>query len=202
MAGIVYVLSNPAMPGLVKIGKTTNDDVQDRVDQLFTTAVPAPFVCDKAVKVSNVNEVEQALHKALEKNRYNTSREFFEIESDHLSDLLDELGDEDVTPQLDAAAENASDKVSGVSKEGSSKRSYFNFRDMKIPDGALLFAVGYDEGAEVVSNRKVKFRGEEMYLSAATRVLLSVEKRVVDFADHWRYNGKIISSIRAELSKK
>lgn len=197
MAGIVYVLSNPAMPGLVKIGKTTNNDVEDRVAQLFTTAVPAPFVCDKAVKVSNVNEVEQALHKALEKNRYNTSREFFEIESDHLSDLLDELGDEDVTPKLDSGG-----KASGVSKEGSAKRSYFNFRDMKIPDGALLFAVGYDDGAEVVSNRKVKFRGKEMYLSAATKVLLGVDKRVVDFTDHWRYNGKIISSIRAKLSPK
>lgn len=202
MTGIVYVLSNPAMPGLVKIGKTTNDDVEDRMDQLFTTGVPAPFVCDKAVKVSNVNEVEQALHKALEKNRYSTSREFFEIESDHLSDLLDELGDEDVTPQLDSALEVAEGKVSGASKDGSSKRSYFNFRDMEIPDGALLFAVGYDDGAEVVSNRKVKFRGEEMYLSAATRLLLGVEKRVVNFTDHWRYNGKMISSIRAELSQK
>ena len=202
MTEIVYVLTNPAMPGLVKIGKTANNDVQDRINELFTTGVPAPFRCEKAVKVSSGSGVEKALHKALKKNRYNSVREFFEIEADHLSDLLDELGDEDVTPQLDADTEDASAQTSGTSKKNSSKRRYFNFRDMRIPDGALLFAVGYDEVAEVIGNRKVKFRGEEMYLSAATVTLLDVEKRVVDFTDHWRYKGKIISSIWEKLTQK
>ena len=32
-----------------------------------------------------------------------------------------------------------------------------------------------------------------MYLSAATRLLLGVEKRVVNFTDHWRYNGKMMT---------
>ncbi len=37
---IVYVLTNPAMPGLVKIGKTNQKDIEERMKQLYTTGVP------------------------------------------------------------------------------------------------------------------------------------------------------------------
>jgi hypothetical protein len=42
---IVYVLTNAAMPGLTKIGKTTQEDVKSRLSQLYTTGVPVPFEC-------------------------------------------------------------------------------------------------------------------------------------------------------------
>ncbi len=32
---IVYVVTNPAMPGLVKIGKTGHDDANLRISQLY-----------------------------------------------------------------------------------------------------------------------------------------------------------------------
>ena len=40
--GTVYVLTNPAMPGMVKIGKTTRD-VTHRLKDLYSTGVPLPF---------------------------------------------------------------------------------------------------------------------------------------------------------------
>ena len=45
MANIVHVLTNPAMPGLVKIGMTDRDDVQRRMSDLYTTGVPLRFEC-------------------------------------------------------------------------------------------------------------------------------------------------------------
>ena len=42
--GLVYVLSNPAMPWLVKIGQTTNK-ITSRMNELNTTGVPVPFEC-------------------------------------------------------------------------------------------------------------------------------------------------------------
>lgn len=40
MKGLVYLLTNPAMPGIVKIGLTTRGDMKQRLNELFTTGVP------------------------------------------------------------------------------------------------------------------------------------------------------------------
>ena len=48
---IVYVLTNSAMPGLVKIGYTAQDDANSRIAQLYTTGVPVPFTIEYACKV-------------------------------------------------------------------------------------------------------------------------------------------------------
>jgi len=56
---IVYVLTNSAMPGLVKIGYTSQDDANSRIAQLYTTGVPVPFTIEYACKVQNAEEVEK-----------------------------------------------------------------------------------------------------------------------------------------------
>lgn len=50
---IVYVLTNSAMPGLVKIGKTTRNDLSSRMSELFSTGVPVPFDCVYACEVDD-----------------------------------------------------------------------------------------------------------------------------------------------------
>ena len=44
--GIVYVLSNEAMPGLVKIGLTQRSELEVRLNELYSTGVPLPFTCE------------------------------------------------------------------------------------------------------------------------------------------------------------
>ena len=73
--GIVYLLTNEAMPGLVKIGKTKVGDPEVRIDQLYNTSVPVPFDCALAVEVDDQGEVEKALHKAFGPHRFNPKRE-------------------------------------------------------------------------------------------------------------------------------
>jgi hypothetical protein len=77
---IVYVVTNPAMPGLVKIGWTENTDAKIRIDQLYTTGVPVPFEIAYACKTSRGEEVEKALHTAFAPHRVNPKREFFRID--------------------------------------------------------------------------------------------------------------------------
>ena len=48
---MVYVLTNPAMPGIVKIGMTDKLEVQPRMRDLYTTGVPLPFDCVSAIEV-------------------------------------------------------------------------------------------------------------------------------------------------------
>ena len=75
--GIVYVLSNPAMPGLVKIGMTSRDQLDDRVRELSNTSVPAPFVVELWAWVEDARACERLLHGWLSGVRMNSRREFF-----------------------------------------------------------------------------------------------------------------------------
>lgn len=100
MPNIVYVLTKPAMPGLVKIGMTDRDDVQRRMGDLYTTGVPLPFECVIAREIEGRQalEIENALHTAFGPNRVNTSREFFEIDPEQVQALLRVMPGRDVTP--------------------------------------------------------------------------------------------------------
>lgn len=74
---IVYILTNPSMPGLVKIGRTQN--LQARVAALSAaTSTPEPFVIAYAAYVEDASFVERALHAAFSMHRM-PGREFFRI---------------------------------------------------------------------------------------------------------------------------
>lgn len=74
----IYVLSNPAMPGMVKIGRSIS--VEARVDQLSRlTAVPLPFVLEYTDTPVDDIEVELVAHRMLARYRVNPSREFFRL---------------------------------------------------------------------------------------------------------------------------
>jgi hypothetical protein len=77
-AGFVYVLTNKAMPGLVKIGFSTRSP-EERAVELSTTGVPFPFVVAFSAEVENAVEAEAATHLALTEHRVSSAREFFRI---------------------------------------------------------------------------------------------------------------------------
>ena len=77
--GFVYVLSNPAMPGLLKIGSTVGR-VENRARKLRTTGVPNPFKIESVFPVyMNPKKVEKRVHRVLELFRSGGDREFFRL---------------------------------------------------------------------------------------------------------------------------
>ena len=74
--GFLYALSNPSMPGLLKIGKTTNSPEQ-RMSELQSTGVPTAFVLEFALKVENCDTAESKAHRVLRSCREAGNREFF-----------------------------------------------------------------------------------------------------------------------------
>ncbi len=77
--GYVYILSNPSMPNLLKIGFTERD-VDERVDELNSTGVPVPFEVEAVFGSPNAYEDEQAIHNILDEYRLASNREFFSID--------------------------------------------------------------------------------------------------------------------------
>jgi len=77
--GRVYVLTNPSMPGVVKIGFTMGT-VEGRAKELDSTGLPKPFEVAYQVEVRGADALERQAHSKLSANRVRNSREFFEID--------------------------------------------------------------------------------------------------------------------------
>lgn len=76
--GYIYVLSNPSMPGLYKIGMTRRP-LGDRVNELgASTGVPTPFVVEAYFETNDPEEHERKVHIALGEYRM-PSKEFFRL---------------------------------------------------------------------------------------------------------------------------
>ena len=196
MSGIVYLLTNPAMPGLVKIGKTTRDDPQLRMGDLYTTGVPLPFDCELAMEVGDETAVETAFHQAFEPDRINPRREFFKIDVSQAEALLRLMGKRDVTPEV-AAQDDADTESKTASESFKKRRPVLNFIEMGIEPGSVLNFTRGDETVTTIDGRRIMHNGEETSLSLLTGQLLD-SKWYVAPTPHWRYEGRLLRDIYDE----
>ena len=91
----VYVLTNPTMPGLCKIGFTKNKP-SERVKQINAgTGVAMDFVVEWAFPCFNAHDVEQQVHKYLEDNgfRVNKNKEFFNVSVNEAKAVVERIGE-------------------------------------------------------------------------------------------------------------
>ena len=199
--GIVYLLTNPVMPGLVKIGMTTRDDLDVRMRELYTTGVPVPFECEYACKVkpNDCAKIEKALHKAFAPDRINANREFFKIQVDQAKAILELFHHEDVT--IDVTQEIDSELTAedrAATHKVQSHRPPLNFYQMGMQKGDVL--VWRDDPkitVSVYSERKVLYNGEEIALSALTRDLRNAKYYVAP-TPYWVYKDRLLSDIYDE----
>lgn len=195
--GIVYVLSNPAMPGLVKIGKTARGDVNARLNELYSTGVPVPFECEFAGRVEDESKVEKAFHLAFGPYRLNPKREFFQIEPEQAITLLELMIIEDVTPQLRAEADNVDVESKSASTKLKSQRPRQNFVEMGLNIGDKLSFAPFDAVCEIESDSRVIYDNESFSLTALTKKLLDTDKPLRP-APYWSHQGRKLSEIYDE----
>lgn len=82
--GWIYVLSNPSMPGMYKIGLTRNHPSQ-RANQLSrSSGSPSDFVVEAKFISSDPERDEKIIHEALSRFRVTQSREFFSCKLDRI----------------------------------------------------------------------------------------------------------------------
>ncbi len=195
--GVVYVLTNPAMPGLVKIGRTSRGSIDARLNELYSTGVPVPFECVFAGKIEDEGKVERAFHTAFGPYRINPKREFFEIEPEQAIALLELMVVEDVTPDLQTEAATVDVGAEDGAKRLKARRPVQNFVEMGIPVGSTLVFSDDVSTCTVASGRRVSFEGEEISLTALTQKLLESD-RPLQPSPHWTYNGRRLSAIYDE----
>lgn len=78
--GYIYALINPALEGLVKVGKTTTNPDKRANELSSATGVPMQFMVAHSVLIADCDLAEKYAHGLLEKNGYRVSsnREFFQ----------------------------------------------------------------------------------------------------------------------------
>lgn len=195
MEGIVYVLTNEAMPDIVKIGFTTRQEVKLRMQELFSTGVPVPFDCAYAALVQECRRVERALQIAFGPQRLNPKREFFTIEPEQAIEVIKLLELQNLTPDVKEDLNSTLDQDAISSKEKMrKKRPRFMFGEMGIPIGAILTSVSGDVSCEVIADRLVRFKGEEMSLSQATRLHMDLDYNVAP-CPKWNYEDKNLGDL-------
>lgn len=206
--GIVYVLSNPAMPGILKIGRTSRSSVDERMKELYNTSVPFQFVCEYACSAKDCVLLEKALHATFAPQRLNPNREFFRIGLEQILPLLNYLSElhqatnrtddvEQVLKQHETAADAA------ARDRYIARRPRMNFYEMGLTDGAILIFTGASSPssepiiATVCDAHKVLYNGEATYLTPLTRQLLDLPYGVAP-ARFWSHNGKSLDDLYNE----
>ena len=193
---VVYILTNEAMPGYIKIGRTTTS-VEQRMRELDKTAVPLPFQCYYAARVGDDKKLESTLHEAFGDHRVRSSREFFKLDPHKAKVIIELLALEDVTPGQD----NFEDEESKEAVQKAVKASgRYNFLENEIPVGSELEYV-YDRQitCEVHDVKNVLF--DSQVVSPSKAAAMAHAKRggaatAISGTISWLYRGQTLASIR------
>lgn len=182
--GSVYVLSNPSMPGIIKIG-VTQDSVENRCRTISkATGVPTPFEVEYECTVDDCYNVEKALQAAFAPYRVNENREFFKVATTQVIAILQLV-------QIGNTTEEAT-----ADQPETKRNPRFKFAEMNIPVGAkLLFTQDETVKATVTANNNVVRDGgdgREVALSTLSRELIGYIVRPLQY---WTYDGRNLLEI-------
>jgi len=194
--GIVYILTNSAMPRMVKIGKT-GGDLSERLRQLYSTGVPLPFECAYAAKVSDMDKWEKAFHIAFDSYRVNPKREFFDIEPEQAIAVLELVAGENMTSRIQEEANKVDPQTKSLAEKlKRRRRPNADFVDMGIPVGSKLEFIGDGNySCTVLDNRHVDYDGESYMVTPLTEKLLGCSARGIDC---WSFDGRDLKDIYEE----
>ena len=202
MPEIIYLLTNEAMPGLVKIGRTS-DTVEARISNLSAVSgVPLSFECYFAATVNDSAKLEKILHQLFSEARVNPKREFFNVDPEKVV-LAIGIGDfTEVTlgySPLDQEEKQALDKAKA-------RRPRIKLDALGINPGATLsFSRDENITVTVIDGGKVQYQNQPMSLSAAALSALhslGYKTPAASGSEYWIFEEELLDERRRRLESK
>ena len=199
MADIVYVLTNEAMPGLIKIGLTA-ESVEARLTQLSShTGVPLAFECYFAAEVQNGSRIERTLHQLFAEYRINPRREFFRLDPEKVV-LAISIGEfREVTPGVAQVGPEEQEALERVK----ARRPRIRLDAIGVkPGDVLLFSRDESIRATVLTDGKVEFESETLSPSAAALKALhklGYKTPSASGSEYWMFEGELLDERRRRL---
>ena len=211
MSEYIYVLTNEAMPDLVKIGRT--NDLNGRLRELYKTGVPLPFECHYAVVVDDpaiAIDIERKLHLLFAENRINKRREFFRVAPERVVTALSIGNFETYNLTLTELGESNGDieqsDIEAVERE-EKRRDRLKLSNIKIPAGMILTFTRDDSIiCTTMDDGRVLYDGRELSLSAAALEVLQTKynnkAKSVSGSVYWMCNGETLDERRQRLERE
>jgi chromatin remodeling complex protein RSC6 len=138
--GWVYLITNKAMPGLVKVGYSTKDP-QFRAQELGSTGVPHPFVVEADFICINPREVEQMVHMQLVE--YREGKEWFRCSLNTATNaVLRHINSTDKN-SLNFTENNLSKNIKSSSNLNDTPNDHDTLISIYIPSSELGAIIGY-----------------------------------------------------------
>jgi hypothetical protein len=202
MNEIIYILKNEAMPGYVKIGRTSN--LQERIRSLSRpSGVPLPFEVHYASEVKDSQKDEQWLHSVFADRRVRDEREFFKIDPERVVAALKRIEIRDITPKsLQTSLTDSTDKEKKEVEEKKKIRSKFDFKKYGIPVGSeIVYSRDSSIKAKVLTNNKIELNGKETSLSKSAQELLGYNYGVAGTL-YWMYQEESLDERRRRIENE
>ena len=198
--GKVYILTNDSMPGIIKIGVTEQETIEERIKSLDNTSVPTPFRFYFAIETKKHKEIEKLIHNAFSDYRIRNNREFFEMDPERAVSALKISGEPEI--KLD---NEMIDSEGTIIKETSSKKykKRFSFEFVNIPIGSEL-TYTRDENIKCIvkSDSEVEYNGKLYSLSKLADELLTQNGynwKSVQGPLYFKYNEKTLFELKKEI---
>lgn len=191
----IYILTNEAMPNLIKIGYTTRDDLNTRIKELYTTGVPLPFEIYYACLVDDAKKTEKILHQLFQENRINNNREFFQINPDKVKLALSLMNPINITPEETDYLTN--EEINDIEKIETKKLKNFTFSLVEINPGEILtFARDQNITCTVHTDNTVIYNNEILTLTEAARKTNLIPYKELQGPKFWMYKNETLTNRR------
>lgn len=218
-SGIVYILTNPCLDGWIKIGMSTRNDVEKRIEELNSPSnMPLMFRGYAVYHVDNPLEVEKNIHGLIDliddslharetcASGKVREREFFKISPERAFGIFRHVaklrGDLDCLELLGATDEELEEEEFA---EKSSRRPPFRFSMVDIPVGAeITFINDETKVATVVDqNNHVRMNnGHKTTMSRLAARLMGHPDKSYAGPKFFMYEGEVLSDRRRRMEQE
>lgn len=210
-SNVIYILTNPALDGFVKIGFAT--DLQKRIKQLSqASAIPYSFQA-YAVYETTAKLTDKALHdmidslnptlRTVEQDEQGKThkKEFFVMSPEEAYTILEDIakisGTTDRLHRIKQTKEEAKETAEATEVKKTAMLKPFTFSACDIPVGAeVVFTRDQSVKGVVVDDKHVKIGNEISSLSAV--VMKYTGWKSAQGPAYFTYNGKLLKEIHAE----
>lgn len=206
--GVIYILTNPAMPDWVKIGYT--DDLDRRLKQLNgSEATPYSFrayakyeVADRLSDIvlhSLIDTINPDLRSRETVNGRERKREFFALSKEDAYTILEAIakisGTKDRLHKLRPSGEEMEDEDEARADRARAKRRNFRFSMVGLaPGDVIVFRDDPSITAVVYDDKLIRLDDEVTSLSGAAQLLKG--RDALQGPKFWMYEGVDLDSLR------